>query len=553
MVANVLKFLFICLEVVVLFNLMIIVHELGHFLAARWRGLVIEKFGVWFGKPIWEKEIGGVVYSLGSIPAGGFVALPQLAPMEVMEGEVKSDRNQLPPISALDKVIVAFAGPLFSFLLACVFALAVWWVGRPVSEAETTTVIGYVLPDSGAQKDGLQPGDKIVSIDGIPVSRWHGMGNESVEWRIIRSEGEKVALELERMVGGHPQRLQVQTKPTVPTTKSWSRKGVRRLPILPAETAVVGEVGAGSSAAAAGLLVGDAVVEVNGVRILHPSQLGELLSANAGAPLRLGVDRQGQKLEVGPVSVLGALVGDVVKGLPAEAAGVQRGDRVLSVNGVALNSAQKVLEAIRAAGAVELNLELERAGAKQQVKVTPTPVEGEGRPMIGVQFDNDLGIAFTVGGRTALVHPGPVEQLYKAGMSIVDTVGAVASKKSDVKLQHMGGPVMMMRVYYSFFQMDFADGWRLAFWFSVVLNINLAMLNMLPIPVLDGGHIVLAIIEGIRRRPVSLRILEAVQTGCAVMIIGFMVYIFFFDVQDLFQGSGQKKLRPKAASSEAQK
>jgi regulator of sigma E protease len=76
---------------------------------------------------------------------------------------------------------------------------------------------------------------------------------------------------------------------------------------------------------------------------------------------------------------------------------------------------------------------------------------------------------------------------------------------------------------------------------------------MLPIPVLDGGHIVLAIIEGIRRRPVSLRILEAVQTGCAVMIIGFMVYIFFFDVQDLFQGSGQKKLRPKAASSEAQK
>jgi regulator of sigma E protease len=220
---------------------------------------------------------------------------------------------------------------------------------------------------------------------------------------------------------------------------------------------------------------------------------------------------------------------------------------------VALNSAQKVLEAIRGAGAVELNLELERAGAKQQVKVTPTPVEGEGRPMIGVQFDNDLGIAFTVGGRTALVHPGPVEQLYKAGMSIVDTVGAVASKKSDVKLQHMGGPVMMMRVYYSFFQMDFADGWRLAFWFSVVLNINLAMLNMLPIPVLDGGHIVLAIIEGIRRRPVSLRILEMVQTGCAVMIIGFMVYIFFFDVQDLFQGSGQKKLRPKAASSEAQK
>ena len=72
----------ILLEVLLLFNLIIIAHELGHFLAARWRGLVVEKFGIWFGKPIWKKTIGGVEYSLGSIPAGGFVALPQLAPME---------------------------------------------------------------------------------------------------------------------------------------------------------------------------------------------------------------------------------------------------------------------------------------------------------------------------------------------------------------------------------------------------------------------------------------------------------------------------------------
>src|SRR5260221_1814242 len=104
---------------------MIIVHELGHFLAGRWRGLVIEKFGIWFGTPIWKKKIGGVEYSLGSIPAGGFVSLPQLAPMEVMEGKVETPREQLPPISALDKTIVPFAGPLFSFGLAFVFALVV--------------------------------------------------------------------------------------------------------------------------------------------------------------------------------------------------------------------------------------------------------------------------------------------------------------------------------------------------------------------------------------------------------------------------------------------
>jgi regulator of sigma E protease len=113
-----LKFVFICLEVLLIFNLLIVVHELGHFLAARWRGLVVEKFAIWFGKPIWSKTIGGVEYRLGSIPAGGFVAIPQLAPMEAIEGESQQSRNHLPPVKPIDKIIVAAAGPLFSFGLA---------------------------------------------------------------------------------------------------------------------------------------------------------------------------------------------------------------------------------------------------------------------------------------------------------------------------------------------------------------------------------------------------------------------------------------------------
>src|SRR5881628_538315 len=99
-----LRVFFIILEVVLLFNLLIIVHELGHFLAARWRGLFIEGFGVWFGKPLWKKTINGVQYSLGSIPFGGFVKLPQLAPMDIIEGEADVDRAKLPQISAVDKI-----------------------------------------------------------------------------------------------------------------------------------------------------------------------------------------------------------------------------------------------------------------------------------------------------------------------------------------------------------------------------------------------------------------------------------------------------------------
>src|ERR1700694_2923338 len=179
MILHIGRIILIVFEVLVIFNLLIVVHEIGHFLAARWRGLYIEKFGIWFGKPLWKKTISGVQYSLGSLPFGGFVALPQLAPMDIIEGKADIDRAQLPRISALDKIIVAFAGPLFSFLLAVVFAVIIWAVGRPVSEAEATTTIGYVLPDSPAAEAGLKAGDKIVAIDGQPVTRFGGMGSDS--------------------------------------------------------------------------------------------------------------------------------------------------------------------------------------------------------------------------------------------------------------------------------------------------------------------------------------------------------------------------------------
>src|SRR5436190_18964014 len=115
---SILKFAFILLEVLLLFNLLIFVHELGHFLAARWRGLKIERFAIWFGKPLWKKEIRGVEYVLGSIPAGGYVSLPQMAPMEAIEGRSDKPREEFPPITPLDKIILAFAGPLFSLGLA---------------------------------------------------------------------------------------------------------------------------------------------------------------------------------------------------------------------------------------------------------------------------------------------------------------------------------------------------------------------------------------------------------------------------------------------------
>jgi regulator of sigma E protease len=108
---------------------------------------------------------------------------------------------------------------------------------------------------------------------------------------------------------------------------------------------------------------------------------------------------------------------------------------------------------------------------------------------------------------------------------------------------------MIVRIYYMLFESE--NGWKLALWFSVILNVNLAILNMLPIPVLDGGHIVLAIIESVRRKPVNMRILEWVQTACATLIIGYMLYITFFDIGDLLgKNSDQKSSRKESPPAE---
>ena len=141
-----------------------------------------------------------------------------------------------------------------------------------------------------------------------------------------------------------------------------------------------------------------------------------------------------------------------------------------------------------------------------------------------------IGIGWDTTGQMTIAHPNPIEQVYDSVTSTLNTIDAVASPKSDVKLQHLSGPVGIVRIYYLLFESD--RGWQLALWFSVILNVNLAILNMLPIPVLDGGHIVLALVEAVRRKPVNIRVLEIVQTGCAVLIIGYIAYISFFDVGD---------------------
>jgi len=536
MILNILRVGLIVFEVLLIFNLLIIVHELGHFLAARWRGLHVDKFGVWFGRPILKRTIGGVEFSLGWIPAGGFVLLPQMATMEAVEGKAGVSGSDLPPIKPLDKIIVAAAGPLFSFLLALVFATVVWAVGRPMAEADTTTTIGYVAPDVPAAKAGFKPGDKILEVDGHPVTRFNGMV-DSIGWYVVRSEGATIPFKVQR----GDQTLTINSGFDKPETSGWERKALRQVGLQPAITPIVAKVAPGSEAAKAGLEANDEIVDIGGQKIYYLKQISEWAQQHSGQALPLTVIRDGRSFHV-DMQPGRLVISGVIENSPADVGKLQKGDKIIALNDEQIYDIDAINQYVDANPDKVLTLTVQRGNQTVAVRIRPAipdrPItqEGKAHPIIGFYTgENTDGITWDAGGKMTTAHISPIEQVFAGVETITNTIGALLSPQSDIKLQHLSGPVMIMRTYYLLFQSEF--GWQLALWFSVVFNINLAIINLLPIPVLDGGHILLAILEAIRRRPLNIRVLEVLQGACAILLIGFMLYVSFYDVQDSVSGN----------------
>lgn len=464
---SLLKIILVVVEALFALNLLIFVHELGHFLAARWRGMKVERFAIWFGKPIWSKKINGVEYALGWIPAGGYVSLPQMATMEAIEGKTENSAEQLPNASPLDKIIVAFAGPLFSFLLAIAFAVVVWQVGKPVSVADDKPILGWVVPDGPAWKAGLRPGDTVVAIDDRPVKAFGPPTQDSITWRVITSENTNLAIKYVR--DGQEKLTHVTAYKRA--YKWYERRSLRQILVGPIQPAMIYEVASNSPAATVGLQRGDEIVAINGEKIFSFAAYDHVQTAQTNqnpAPVTFTIRR-----------------------------GTEQFDRTML--------------------------------AEKPLSPTNLP------PSFGI-------LSWQGNTNKTLIYPGPWEQIEASAGQIFATVGAVFSKKTDIGVQQLGGAVMIIRVYKNLFENE--DGWRLVLWFSVLLNVNLAMLNLLPLPVLDGGHITLSLIEVVRRRPVSPKLLNYIQSGFAVLLIGFMLFIAFFDTGDWIRSSRAERNVP---------
>ena len=189
---------------ILLFSFAIFIHEFGHFLAARRRGLKVEAFSIGFGPVLWKKELDGVEWRLSAVPFGGYVAIPDVDP----EGTAKmqgSDGEAADPAvkraTPVDSIIVAVAGPMGNVVLAV--ALALLLAAIPGAKfGEMPAVIGQVLDDGPAQKAGMKPGDRVVSVGGVPVRTWTDMqtevqicGGRETEV-VVERGGERLALAL---------------------------------------------------------------------------------------------------------------------------------------------------------------------------------------------------------------------------------------------------------------------------------------------------------------------------------------------------------------------
>jgi regulator of sigma E protease len=442
------------LLIAVFFGGSIFVHELGHFLAARRRGVVVERFSIGFGPKIfsWTGK-DGVEYRLSWLPLGGYVALPQLADMRGIEGESTKDWHALPPPSYATKMIVFGAGAFFNILFAFALACIVWGVGQPTTTSLNSTRIGVIaptltLPDgrivkSPAAEAGIQVGDVIRAVDGKPVDNWLGfMQTLAAGAGRTHDDRREARLTIER----DGKTLDVIVHPLLA-----GDDGFRTIGVETADTLVVGRTLPDSPAAAAGLIPGDILVHVDGQTVASVEEFIAMVQKSAGSPVTLTVQRGAQTLRFPVTPRLG-----------------------------------------------------ENRAGKQMY-------------LVGIEYRHP----------SIIIHPTPLKQVLDHATMTWRVLSGLLNPNSDLGPSKLSGPVGIARGFHSMAQVDI----RLVLWFTILVNVNLAIFNLLPIPVLDGGHMAFATIAKLRGRNLPPQFIAATQQVFMVLLFTMIIYVSSFDIR----------------------
>ena len=410
-------------------NILVLVHELGHFIVAKRRGMRVEVFSIGFGPKIIGFKIGETEYKLSWILIGGYV---KFFGDELEEGkDPKSVPGGFFTASPWTRILVCFAGGFANIILACLLYTIIFYQGKPVMQDYLNTIIGEVKPGSVASEIGLKPGDKIISVNGRSIKTW-----EELVLKIAFSSLKEIVLDIKRNGKIFVKKTIIRPDP---------KTGIRQLGIYSKETIIVGGVLDGSPAFEAGLLKDDQILAINETEVFRLEPLIKTIRENEGKKIILTILRDSSELNMSAV-----------------------------------------------------------------------PVKMEGQEFAAIGF-----IPTT---RLTVINPKPWEQFWHDLSLAGYTLAGLFTRRVPVKA--MSGPIGIVGII----GISAKIGWIPLISIIALISLNLGIINLLPIPVLDGGHIVFTFIETIRKKPLSIKTIIKIQNVFVTLIIILFIYVSYNDI-----------------------
>ncbi len=430
----------------IVLGFLILIHEFGHFAVAKYFGVKVEVFSIGFGKRLVGFSRGETDYRISAIPLGGYVKMSGENPMDARSG----DPGEFLSHPRWQRFLVAIAGPAMNIILAVAVLTAVYMVHYEYpAVVDEPTVVGWVNPDTPAQKAGIQIGDKIVSVDGVENPNW-----EQVDVKAALSPNQPLKFGIER--DG-----KVTEKVLIPEPVGTNQYGdIGWVPKEPSVTLTTVEPG--MPAANAGIKVGDQLLTANGQDIPVVQALIQMLKRTKDQPLEIVVLRDGQKKTFTVKPMLDP-------GQSGQEPAYRIGVASLPTKVVKLNFGDALQRSL-ADNKKSSFLILELLQKMVQHKVSMRQVDGP------------IGIG--------------------------SAVGAAAREK----------------------------GWTPLLLITAAISLNLGIMNLLPIPILDGGVILLLFIEGLMQKEISLPIKERIYQAAFVFLVLFAVMVIYNDLVKTLPG-----------------
>ena len=526
---------------------LIFIHELGHFFAAKRCGIRVEKFSIGFGPRLIGFQRGETEYCISALPFGGFVKMAGESP-----DEQKGEEGEFASAPVGHRIFVAIAGPAMNFLMGVILFSFVYLVGLDhgtmwlmemlIGRSDRMAQIGLVADDSPAKQGGIEPGDTIVSINDRKIKNWQDFNTT-----ILTHPDEELKIVVSR--DGQPKTLYV-------TPKSLDRNGIGQIRVSARQSAMVQSITEDSEAAKAGVQARDVIESINGRKIYHVPEFNSVIwdpfnpfgsahrriykeiNENPNSEVALGIQRGAASLTASfPVNwVVNAVVEE---GSEAENAGIQSGDEIVSINGESIKNFELYPKLYELAAAnPDHPVEIGLLRGSEQLNATLSFAVSDDTDQLNLQ---GLHWKLSLDGLALAVPSVPIPKYnvvtavgegVQTNWLILEMVVKVLKRlvTREVKTKHLTGPIGIVDATRRVVEF----GLRSLLFFVGFISVNLAIVNLLPIPIADGGQILFFTLEKLRGRPLSIRKQMIIQQVSIVLLAGLFLYITFYDILRVF-------------------